>query len=171
MKDSLSLATINYRQKWNEEILTRRDELLRRFPDFAPSFVLQQVGEALEYSFHMEPVTKRGRKIAETLPNLFPRFMQLQPIEMLWRDESRSEIAVFLDMFLSQVWQEEKLPDKTNEEIEEKRRQQKEARLTLARIGIATILVMLLGTLNDYSKNSKTASVCPKNNPTLRIGR
>ncbi|HAA28520.1 MAG TPA: hypothetical protein DCE56_13615 [Cyanobacteria bacterium UBA8553] len=119
----------------------------------------------------MEPVTKRGRKLAETLPNLFPRFRQLQPIEMLWRDESRSEIDVFLALFPSQVSLEEKLLEQKTEQMEEKIQQQKEARLTLARIGIATLLVMLLGILNDYSKKSNTEPLCSTNNPTLRIVR
>jgi hypothetical protein len=53
MENSESLTECNYREKWNQEILTRREELLRRFPDFAPCLSLQKTGKDLEYSFYL----------------------------------------------------------------------------------------------------------------------
>lgn len=96
MENSESLTAYNYRDKWNQEILPRREELLRRFPDFAPCLSLQQTGNNLEYSFYLVPVTRKAVELKEYLPNFFPVLQQFQPIEMMWRDTGATEIDLFL---------------------------------------------------------------------------
>jgi hypothetical protein len=98
------LTQKDYKERWNKEILTRKEELLKRFPDFVPSFLLQKIGEELEYSFHLTPITEKGMELKEHLPNFFPTRQEFRPIEMMWREETgANELDIFLSMFPSQV--------------------------------------------------------------------
>ncbi|HEY9608298.1 hypothetical protein [Allocoleopsis sp.] len=169
MEKSESLTMTNYRDRWNKEILPRRDELLRRFPDFAPCLSLQQVGNELEYSFYMVPVTKKAVEIKEYLPNFFPVLQQFQPIEMMWRDTGTNEIDLFLEMFPSQALLEKGLEDKKKEF--KRRKKVKEARLVLAKIGIITLIVASMNIFGNAAEKSKLPTMCQTDNQPSGIQR
>lgn len=161
MENSESLTAYNYRDKWNQEILPRREELLRRFPDFAPCLSLQQTGNNLEYSFYLVPVTRKAVELKEYLPNFFPVLQQFQPIEMMWRDTGATEIDLFLEMFPSQALLEKGLEDKKKEKI--RRKKIRESRIVLAKIGILTLIVASINIFGSAAEKSK-ATMCQTDN-------
>lgn len=167
-KSSKSLKQENYREKWNKEILPRKDELLKRFPDFVPSLLLQRVGEELEYSFHLVPVTKKGEEIKEHLPNLFPVLQDFRPIEMMWREDTgTTEIDIFLSMFPSQIAIEKGVKEKKREAI--RKAKIKEARIVLAKIGILTIIFATMNVLSNAAEKSSPPAACERNDQTTGV--
>jgi len=160
----------NYREKCNKEILPRKEELLKRFPDFVPSFSLQKVGEELEYSFHLVPVTEKGIELKEHLPNFFPVLQDFRPIEMMWREDTgATEIDIFLSMFPSQVSLEKGVKEKKKEA--RKKAKIKEARIVLAKIGILTIIFATMNILSNAGEKSSPPTACERNNQTSGVQR
>jgi hypothetical protein len=164
-QETSSLTQKDYKERWNKEILPRKEELLKRFPDFVPSFSLQRTGEDLEYSFHLTPVTEKGMEIKEHLPNFFPVIQEFRPIEMMWREDTgTNEIDMFLNLFPSQVAIEK--------QVKERKRQAKrkekieEARTLFFKIGILTIIVASMNILGNTAErsNSSVPNMCERSN-------
>ena len=76
-----------------------------RYPDFVPYIQIFQPyssSDIWEYSIHFEPLTQLAYEIACEV-ELFPAREHWQPLEMLWRENNKSEIDFLFEIFPDQA--------------------------------------------------------------------